>query len=301
MAGVGINGVYISKEGLPGDLLGNLENVAVNAGSAFLAGEAANLMKKPANIASNAMVMYNSVVDPSVINKITVDLAQHSATVVVNELSSYLTDKTTELLSIDKMLGVLTESTAYWLKEYTISPAEFVSMVRTVKVEDTNKKAEENSKNEKINMVKEKMSEYYGKCKDFYDKNVGALDDGISTITAYVSLGPDWIVTQTNSYVSQLINKVEGYIDSTTKMAIKFRDNTIDTVGQTLGKTAAATVNAIALRTAKKLKTEAEQLISDTLLKVQNVLASALMIVRQLTGIAVPIPFPPLDKLTKLF
>jgi len=295
--GVDIKGVYISKENLPGDLLSNLESVTVNAGSAFLAGEAANLLKKPANIVSNSLKIYNSVTDLEKLKKISIGLVEHSATVMTNELTSYLTDRTTELLSFKKMGDALMESSAYWLKVYTKSPAEILEMINPKKVDDTNRKQSEEEKNKKLEEIKEKATKCYGTCKDYVEKTVGSLDAGISTIAAYVSLGPDWVVTQVNSYVSQAITKAEGFIGSYVDLAIRARDTAIDTLGNGIGAMGAEVVNKIAETAAKKLKTAAEESIMVQFNKAQGMVISLLMKLRELTGIAVPVPNIPLPKL----
>ena len=299
--GVAINNVYIDRNNLPGDLIGNLESVTVNAGSAFLAGEAANLLKKPANIVDNSLKIYNTVTDINVIKSITTDLVEHSATVVVNELTSYITDKTTDLLSVNKMVDALGNSVTYWTKEYLLKPEEILSIIQTKEVEKENKKKEEKKKNEKLEAIKEKSTAAIGTCKKYVEKTVSSLDAGISTIAAYVSLGPDWVITQVNSYVSQVIEKAEGFIGSYTNLAIRTRDTAIDVLGNGIGYMAASTVNGIAILTAKKAKAKIEQEMTDKLIKAQNIIIAAVMKIRQLTGIAIPATFIPLPKISKLF
>lgn len=291
---------YITKDGLPGDLLGNLELATANVGAGFLAGEAANLLKKPSNIASNAIEIYNTVTDINLIKELTVGLVEHCATVTINRLSSYITDKTTDLLSIDKMQDVLVDSITYWTSYYIIKPDEILGMIQTVKSEDAVNDTSNEQKETKFQKIVEDATNVVGTCKEYVDKTIGSLDEGISTITAYVSMGPDWVVTTVNSYVGQAISKAEGFIGEKVEFAIRCRDTAIDSIGNGLGYTAACVVNGAAIIAAKAVKAATEQLIADAQVKVQNVLTKAIMVVRQLTGIAIPPIYPPLPKLTSL-
>ena len=124
-------GQYISKDTLPGDLLGNLEQVTLNAGSSFLAGAATSSFAKTGNIVSNTGVIINTVTDPNLYKKLTTDLIQHAVTVTTNELTSYMMDKTTELLDFGKITSVLTESITYWTKENLMTPGEILEIVKT--------------------------------------------------------------------------------------------------------------------------------------------------------------------------
>ena len=127
-------GQYISKDTLPGDLLSNLEQVTLNAGSSFLAGAATSSFAKTGNIVSNTGVIINTVTDPNLYKKLTTDLIQHAVTFTTNELTSYMMDKTTELLDFSKITSVLTESITYWTKENLMTPGEILEIVKTKKI-----------------------------------------------------------------------------------------------------------------------------------------------------------------------
>ena len=293
-------GNYITKDGLPGDLRGNLEMATANVGAGFLAGEAANLLKKPANIASNAMEIYNTVTDVNLLKELTVGLAEHCVTITVNELTSYITDKTTDLLSIDKMQDALVSSVTYWTSYYILKPEDILKLVQPKDSGNTIKDTAENQKNTKFQNMVEKVTEIVGTCKDYVDKTVGALDEGISTIAAYVSMGPDWVVTTTNSYLDMVINKAEGFIGEKVAFAERCRDTAIDVIGNGVGYTTASIANGVAILAAKAVKSATEKLIAEAQVKVQNALTKAIMTVRQITGIAIPPVYPKLPKLTSL-
>lgn len=294
-------GNYISKDTLPGDLLGNLEAVTINAGSSFLAGAATSSFSKVLDTADNVALIYNTAVDPNIWTKITKDLIEHCVTVTTNELTTYISDKTTELLSFDKIQNVLVDSITYWTKEKIISPAEILDILKTKNMEKENKKEMEKQQKAKINEIKTNITDTVGKMKDYADKTVSSLNAGIESITAYVTMGPDWVVTKANSYVGQAIEKVETFIGTQADFLIRSRDAAIDALGQGIGAMGAAVINRIAINTAKKVKSDAEGLISKVQVKAMNAITKAIMIVRQLTGIAIPPIYPPLPKLTSLF
>lgn len=294
-------GNYISKDTLPGDLLGNLEAVTLNAGSSFLAGQATSVFAPVANIASNAMLAVNTVTDPNLLNKLTKDLIAHAVTVTTNELTAYLTDKTTEILDFGKMTGVLAESITYWTKESILTPAEILDKIKTKNVEQEQNKANKKRQEEGISNVKETISNTVGTLKEYTSNTINSLDSGLSTITAYLTMGPDWVVTKVNSYVALGIEKAETFIGEQVDFVLNVRDTTIDAIGHGIGTAAAEVVNKIAINAAKKLKSDAEGLISQVQVKAMNAITKAVMIIRQLTGIAIPIVFPPLPSLTSLF
>ena len=84
-------------------------------------------------------------------------------------------------------------------------------------------------------------------------------------------------------------------------MLERSRDAAIDTLGKSVGLMAANITNQISINLAKKKKADAEKLISLTQTKVLNVITKAVMVVRQMTGIAIPPVYPKLPKITSLF
>lgn len=293
-------GNYITKDNLPGNLLGNLEAVTLNAGSSFLSGQATTSFAKVGNIVSNTGTIVNTVADPNILKQISTDLIQHAVTVTTNELKSYIMDKTTELLDFGKVTGVLAESIAYWTKENLITPGEILDIIKTKKVDEEQKKQAKEDQEKGINDVKETLTNTVGTIKDYGDKIIGSLDSGLQTITAYVTMGPDWVVNKVNSYVALGIEKAESFIGSQADFAIQARDTAIEALGQGIGAGAAAIVNKVAIGAAKKLKSDSEGLIANVQTKATNAIVKAVMMVRQLTGIAIPPIIPPLPKLTDL-
>lgn len=295
-------GTYIKRENLPGDLLGNLEAVTINAGSKFLAGEASNIFNgHPRNIIDNSQVIYNTVTDVNLINKLSKQLIEHAVTITTNELIAYLKDKTTDLLSLDKIQNVLADSILKWTKEKTMTPQEILEHIVTKNIDKESKKQQKNLQKTQLANIKNRITEGVGNVKKYTNDTLGDLDKGLSTITAYITQGPDWVITQTNTYVSLAINKVESFIGQQTYILEKGRDDAIDALGETVGTMAANIVNTIAINTAKKAKANAEKLISVAQTKVLNVITKAVMIVRQLTGISIPPVYPKLPNLVSLF
>ena len=297
-----ILGTYIKRENLPGDFLGNLEAVTINAGSKFLSGQASNIFNGQVNnIVSNSMLIYNTVTDKSLIDKLSKQLIEHCVTVVTNELTTYVKDKTTDLLSLDKIQNVLADSITYWTKEKILSPKEILDKIATKNIEKEDKKRQAQIQKDQLANIKTTITNGVGDIKDFMNNTISSLDSGLSTITAYITQGPDWVITQTNTYVSLAINKVESFVGKQANFLEHSRDAAIDVLGKTIGTMAANIVNTIATNAAKKAKAESEKLISVTQTKVFNTITKAIMLVRQLTGIAVPIPFPKLPNLASLF
>lgn len=295
-------GTYIKRENLPGDLWGNLEAVTVNAGSRFLSGEASNIFNGSVrNIIDNSTLLYNTVTNQALIDKLSSQLIEHCVTITTNELIAYMKDKTTDLLSLDKIQNVLADSVTYWTKEKLLSPGEILEKIATKDIDKENKKRQKQIQKEQMSNIKTTITDGVGKIKEFTENTLNSLDSGLSTITAYITQGPDWVITQANTYVGVAINKVESFISTQTDFLERSRDAAIDSLGNALGTMAANIVNTVALNAAKKAKSEAEKLISITQTKVLNVITKAIMIVRQLTGIAIPPVYPKLPSLTSLF
>ena len=295
-------GTYIKRENLPGDLWGNLEAVTVNAGSRFLSGEASNIFNGSVrNIIDNSTLLYNTVTNQALIDKLSTQLIEHCVTITTNELIAYMKDKTTDLLSLDKIQNVLADSVTYWTKEKLLSPGEILEKIATKDIDKENKKRQKQIQKEQMSNIKTTITDGVGKIKEFTENTLNSLDSGLSTITAYITQGPDWVITQANTYVGVAINKVESFISTQTDFLERSRDAAIDSLGNALGTMAANIVNTVALNAAKKAKSEAEKLISITQTKVLNVITKAILIVRQLTGIAIPPVYPKLPSLTSLF
>ena len=294
-------GQYITKDNLPGDLLGNLEAVTLNAGSSFLAGQATSSFAGVGNIVSNAGTIYNTVTDINLYKKITTDLIAHAVTVTTNELTSYIMDKTTELLDFNKLTGVLTDSIAYWTKAKLKTPGEILAEIATTNLQVEQAKQAAKEQKEGIANIINNITYTVGVLKNYADKTIGSLDAGLSTITAYLTMGPDWVVTKVNSYVALGIERTESFIDEQLRFLIRGRDTAIDALGQGIGSGAAEVVNKIAIGAAKKIKSDSEGLIAQVQVKATNAIVKAVMIIRQLTGIAIPPVIPPMPKLSSLF
>ena len=291
---------YIKKEDLPGDLIGNIDAITINVGSKFLAGEVSNVFAREKQIASDAVTAFNTVTDPNLIKKLSTQLIEHAVTVTTKELTAYVIDKTEDLLSISKITDGITYWTAYWTKEHIKSPKEIAALIQTKSVADTAKDLQESTKKEQIENLKNNISEGIGKINEFRDNTLNSLEAGIGTITSYITLGSKWVITQTNSYVSLAIGKAESFIGEKAEMLEDTRDKALSSVGNIIGSMAADIVNRQAERVAKKAKTKAEELISTVQTKALNAITKAIMIVRQLTGIAIPPVYPKLQKLTSL-
>lgn len=292
---------YIKESDLPGDLLGNLEAITVNVGSKFLAGEVSNVFAREKNIVSNAITSFNTVTDPNIIKQISTDLIEYAVKVTRDELTAYTIQKTEDLLSKDKILSGLAYYTTYWTKVHIIPASKILEKVQTKSVEEENKKSQENIKKEGIENIQTSISNGLGAINEFRDNTLNSLDAGMSTITAYLTMGPKWVVTQTNSYVKLAIEKAEGFIGDKAYFLEQQRDNVLSGIGNTIGSMAASIINKQAEKAAKKVKNKSEELISKTQTKALNAVTKAVMIVRQLTGIAIPPVYPKLPKLTSLF
>lgn len=291
---------YIKKEDLPGDLIGNIDAITINVGSKFLAGEASNVFAREKKIVSDAVTAVNTVIDPNLISKLSKELIEHAITVTTKELSTYVIDKTEDLLSVQKITDGLAYYTAYWTKVHIKPLSEIMASINTKSTEDENKKNQEKIKEEKINEIKTNISEGLGKINEFRDNTLNSLEAGIGTITSYITLGSKWVITQTNSYVKLAIDKTESFIGEKAQALEDMRDQALSGVGDIIGNLAADIVNKQAEKVAKKAKVKAEELISKTQTKALNAITKAIMIVRQLTGIAIPPIYPKLPKLTSL-
>lgn len=291
---------YISKQDLPGDLLGNLEAATANAGADFLSGNS-SVVSREVGILNNASIIKNTVTDPAIYKKITKDLLDYSVQITKEELTAYISDRTTELLDFGKMTGVLADSVAYWTKEKTLSPAEVLATVQTKNVKDEAKKEQEKQKSATIANLKDSGTSTVGAAKEYVDNTINALDAGIASITAYVSRGPDWVVENTNKYVSLGIHKAETFIGEQVDTALRARDAAIDALGQGLGTAAAEVINQMAITAAKKTKASTEGAVAQVQVKAMNAITKAIMLVRQITGVAIPPVYPSMPKLTDLF
>ena len=291
---------YIRKEDLPGDLLGNLEVASKNAAIDFLNGNS-SVASPEVNILNDVSIIANTVTDKELLKKITTDLIDYSVQLTKEELTAYISDKTTELLDFNKMTGVLAESVTYWTKEKMMSPAEILDKIQTKNVSEEAEKAREETKQSTISNLKDSGSATFGVVKDYAENIINSLNSGIPTITAYISRGPDWVISNVNTYVSLGIHKAESFIGEQVNNAINARNAAIDALGEEIGGATAEVTNQIALNTAKKAKASSEAMVSQTQTKAMNAITKALMLVRQITGVAIPPVYPPMPKLTDLF
>jgi hypothetical protein len=199
------------------------------------------------------------------------------------------------------MTGVLAESVTYWTKEKMMSPAEILDKIQTKNVSEEAEKAREETKQSTISNLKDSGSATFGVVKDYAENIIKSLNSGIPTITAYISRGPDWVISNVNTYVSLGIHKAESFIGEQVNNAINARNAAIDALGEEIGGATAEVTNQIALNTAKKAKASSEAMVSQTQTKAMNAITKALMLVRQITGVAIPPVYPPMPKLTDLF
>lgn len=291
---------YITKQNLPGDLLGNLEAATANAGADFLSGNS-SVVGREVGILNNASVIAGTVTDPALYDKITKDLLDYSVKITKEELTAYISDRTSELLNFNNMTGVLADSVAYWTKVKTLSPGEVLAAVQTKNVKEEAQKEQEKQKTSTISNIKDSGTATVGAAVEYVDNTINALDAGIASITAYVSRGPDWVIENTNKYVSLGIHKAETFIGEQVDTALRARNAAIDALGQGLGTSAAEVINQMSITAAKKSKSAAEAGVSQVQIKAMNAITKAIMMVRQITGVAVPVVYPESTKLTDLF
>lgn len=291
-------GTYIKAENLSPDLLSRMDALSINAGSRFLSGQISSAFAT-VNNAKNAGIM--AVNTAKQIPQITKELVEHSLTVIQNELKSYISDKTSELTDFKGMTSILTYSIAYHTKANTMTTKEILEKISTKNVQNESKKRIQKQQKEELENIKKDLNETVGNINDYIKKANESLNNGISSITAYIANGPTWVVNTVNSYVAQIIDKAQGFIGDKANFAIENRDKAIDSLGKTIGMATANTINELAINVAKKQKADVEDKISKVQTKALNALTKAVMIVRQLTGIAIPPTYPKLPKLKSLF
>ena len=292
-------GSYIKRENLPTDLVGRMDALTLNAGSNFLAGKVTSAFSPVKNIIDNSVVAVNTSKD--MINRISKELIEHSLSIIQNRIQSYISEKTTELLSFDNMIANLTQSIAYHTQQNLETPGEILQSLMTKDSEKETQKFIDQAKDNGINQIKSNINETIGNINKFVDTTIGSLDSGVESITAYITNGTDWVISTVNSYVGMIINKAETFIGTHANNAIKFRDDNISALGESIGLAAANKINNLARNVAKKKKSDLEDKISKVQTKAMNSLTKAFMVVRQLTGIAIPPVYPKLPKLTSLF
>lgn len=286
---------YLTLGELSQDLLSRMEAVTLSSGTNFLMGKATTAFAREIDIYNNSMLAVNTAVDTvKNIEKISKELVEISVKKVTNELLSYIQDKQTQILSFDGVLRRLGERTLAYTKENLLSPADILSKV-TQKQDEVLEKNEEKKKNENIANLKNTVTEKFGKAKDVVNNTINSVQSGVSTITAYVANGPDWVVSKLNSYIGLIIDKSQGFIDNTANAIEGVKNSAIDALAHSIGLSAAEKINRKAERVAAENIAKAEKLLVQTQLKAMSLITKALMIVRELTGIAIPMKLPKLS------
>ena len=127
------------------------------------------------------------------------------------------------------------------------------------------------------------------------DETLGTINDGLGMITAYVTNGPKWVVTKLNSYIGLVIDKSQAFIGSQAEKIENIKQTAISNIAETVGKVAADKINNAAISVAKDNVAKAEKLMVTVQLKAMGLISKAMMMIRELTGIAVPIKLPKLE------
>ena len=286
---------YLTLSELSQDLLSRMEAVTISSGANFLMGQATTAFAREIDIYNNSMLAVNTAVDTAKnIEKISKELVEISVKKVTGELLSYIQDKQTQILSFDSALKRLGERTLAYTKENLLSPADILSKV-TQKQDDVLAKNEEKKKEENISNLKNTITEKFGKAKDVVNNTINSVQSGVSTITAYVANGPDWVVSKLNSYIGLIIDKSQSFIDNTANAIEGVKNSAIDSLAQSIGLSAAEKINRKAEQVAAENIAKAEKLLVQTQLKAMSLITKALMLVRELTGIAIPMKLPKLS------
>ena len=288
-------GNYLSIGQLPQDLLQRMEAVTLSAGTNFIAGEATSAFAPAIGVYNNSMVAINAAKDfANNVEEIGKELINMSAKKIQSEIVSYVQDKTTELLSFSGVMTYFTKSVAYHTKQNLLSPAEILKKV-TKKQDKIQEEEQKKAQEESINNVKNSIIGKVGEIKSKVDETLGTVNDGLSMITAYVTNGPKWVVTKLNSYIGLVIDKSQSFIGSQAEKIENIKQSAISNIAETVGRVAAEKINNAAISVAKDNITKAEKLMITVQLKAMGLISKAMMMIRELTGIAVPIKLPKLN------
>lgn len=286
---------YFSLSDLSQDLLTRMEAVTISSGANFLAGKATTAFARELDIYNNSMLAFNTVKDMTEnIEKIGKELVEMSVQKVTNGILSYIQDKQTEVLSFDGIMSRFTNQVLAYTKANLMSPADILKKV-TLKqdkvLEEEEKKKQENG----IANLKNSVTENFGKAKEVVDNTINSVQRGVQTITAYVTNGPQWVVTKLNSYIGLVVDKSQQYIGMVANTIQNMKNSAIDSLAEGIGTAAAVKINKKAEEVAAENISKAEKLMVTVQLKATALISKALMIVRELTGIAVPLKLPKID------
>ena len=288
-------GNYLTIGQLPQDLLQRMEAVTLSAGTNFLSGQVTTAFAPAIDVYNNSMVAINAAKDLTAnIENIGKELINMSVKKIQSEIVSYVQDKTTELLSFSGMMTYFTKSVAYHTKANLLSPGDILQKV-TQKQDKVQEKAQKKAQEESINNIKSSITDKVGEIKSKVDETLGTINDGLGMITAYVTNGPKWVVTKLNSYIGLVIDKSQSFIGSQAEKIENIKQSAISNVAETVGRVAAEKINNAAISVAKDNVAKAEKLMITVQLKAMGLISKAMMMIRELTGIAVPIKLPKLN------
>ena len=286
---------YLTLGELPSDLLERIQAVTITSAANFISGKATTAFARELDIYNNSMLAFNTAKDITQnITKIGQDLTELCVKKVTTEILAYIQDKQSEILSFDGVMTRLTQGIAYHTKENLLSPADILKKV-TLKQDKVLEQEEKKKQENNISNLKNSVSEKFGKAKEIVDNTINSVQSGVSTITAYVTNGPDWVVSKLNSYIGLVIDKSQSFIGIQANAIQNLKNSAIDSIAEGIGTAAAVKINKKAEEVAAENIAKAEKLIVTVQLKATALISKALMIVRELTGIAVPLKLPSIN------
>lgn len=298
---------FITKDQLSPGLLGDMEKMAIDRGTAFFSNKATSLfMKKDAagdsllDKASGAAALAGQTVGgainvgATVLNsglqavdnaQMMIDFSAKCIETVEGEAAKivglYAGKLTTLTMQIPVKIG---QRTAYWTKVYSAEYMKQALAEMSKDKEDVLEKLEKELEKEDEDKAKKSVTETLSKMQEKVKEAMEKVQKPINDISSYMAEGPQWVINKANKYIEDAVDTVDVFCEEKYNIAEEWVDNFTDKTGEKAGKKIAKKAADKAVDKLQKALNKKEEVESKAKKKANMATKKALLKIKGLMG-----------------
>ena len=299
-------GNFVSTEKLRG-MLGpekfeQLENGAIDKGSAFLNGKITSTMNKVMSdktvvgltqATTSGLGLYSTasalVTNPAILSGLADQIVSSSMDIVATELGKLggkIAGKSTQILT-----SIPSKIQSYSMSYFNAYKKSFGEMLSEVMndSESNDEKRQEDSEKKSKNKTLEKTKKALGDAKDFIDKNTKLINSYLGTITKYVEEGPDMLAKEIDKQIDKGVKYANKQVDQKIEDVEKYVNTECKKQGEKIGKKMVEAYNDKLLKQAQKQLAKQKTTISKAKALAFKAKQAGILQIMGMTGIGMPI------------
>lgn len=300
---------YLSLDSLKSKLnkagFDNLSDLALDAGQAFIYGQATSIFEKGASLpviqsgiqAGTAVIGAADTAKEILTNKYTPEALQEFASVLVSTAAETITNEVAKLVTtyannhvkaVAALPGNIAKISASYFNEHKMSVSDALKNLMKdaeSRAEDTEKEIEKKTNDDFMAKANEQMN----KVSSQIDKYTADFKEKVEKMTDYAAQGPDWVANELNKQINSVVSQAQSFIDSQWEKDKAEYESFAKTHGENIGEHLTGIYNNEVQQVQNKIFNKNKTKLDKIVVKAHKVLQVAKLNIMGKIGVNLPI------------